>query len=149
MREYKDTGVLKGMAGFDENTRICEKQDNELYAERLRRRNRDRICPLPKRNRDIFFAEVASDDRNKAITRRYVMNQLDFLKEHVPCYIYDGKAVTAQCRKLKITFPDYDILYSIKANPFPDIIKAVAKEGLGADAASPGEVEFAMEYRMS
>ena len=73
------------------------------------------------------------------------MNQLDFLKEHVPCYIYDGKAVTAQCRKLKITFPDYDILYSIKANPFPDIIKAVAKEGLGADAASPGEVEFAME----
>ena len=28
------------------------------------------------------------------------MNQLDFLKENVPCYIYDGEAVTKQCRKL-------------------------------------------------
>lgn len=73
------------------------------------------------------------------------MNQLDFLKENVPCYIYDGEAVTKQCRKLKKAFSGFDILYSIKTNPFPDIIKAVSKEGLGADVASSGEVELAAE----
>lgn len=29
------------------------------------------------------------------------MDLLAFLKNHVPCYIYDGEQITRQCQKLK------------------------------------------------
>lgn len=69
----------------------------------------------------------------------------DFLVEHAPCYIYDGNLIKEQCRKLKSALAGFEFLYSIKTNPFPDVIQSVSKEGFGADAASAKEVLLSLE----
>ena len=76
------------------------------------------------------------------------MDFLPFIKENAPCYIYDGKQITEQCRKLKKMLPSFTFLYSIKTNPFPLVLKSVALEGFGADAASLHEVEKSLESGM-
>lgn len=63
------------------------------------------------------------------------------LKAVAPCYIYDEKIIRSACRKLKEALPVFDFLYSVKANPFEPVVRCVAGEGLGADAASLNEVE--------
>ncbi len=65
---------------------------------------------------------------------------LSLAREHAPCYLYEYDVMARQAAVLKETFPRYDILFSIKANPFPPVVKALASFGIGADAASAGEV---------
>ena len=75
------------------------------------------------------------------------MNQtmLDFIKQNAPCYIYDKSMITERCRVLRNAMPEALFLYSVKTNPFLPVIKTVAAEGFGADAASSGEVFKALE----
>lgn len=40
-----------------------------------------------------------------------------------PFYIYDGSIISEQASILHKTFPAFDILFSIKANPFPPLLK--------------------------
>ena len=70
------------------------------------------------------------------------MNQhiLALAWENAPCYLYEYDIMKAQVETLRQTFPQYDLLYSIKANPFPPVVRALAGLGLGADAASAPEV---------
>lgn len=69
--------------------------------------------------------------------------------EHsTPFYIYDGKVISEQASILKKTFPDFGILFSVKANPFPPVLKKMASLGIGADAASAKEVDLAIEAGM-
>ena len=78
----------------------------------------------------------------------YKKNLADFLVNHTPCYIYNGDLIKEQCRKLKNALLGFEFLYSIKTNPFPDIIQSVSEEGFGADAASAREVSLALENGM-
>lgn len=68
--------------------------------------------------------------------------RLAFLKRHTPCYVYDERAIRERAGTLKTMLPGYDFLYSIKTNPFPPVVAAIAGCGLGADAASAGEVRI-------
>jgi len=77
------------------------------------------------------------------------MNDLQFIKEHASCYIYDESQIRAQCRKLKTSLAAFDFLYSIKTNPFPAVIKCIQQEGFGADAASAQEVELSIQNGIS
>ena len=65
---------------------------------------------------------------------------LSLAREHAPCYLYEYDVMARQAAVLRETFPRYNILFSIKANPFPPVVKALASFGIGADAASAGEV---------
>ena len=65
---------------------------------------------------------------------------LSLARENAPCYLYEYDVMARQAAVLRKTFPSYDILFSIKANPFPPVVKALASFGIGADAASAGEV---------
>ena len=65
---------------------------------------------------------------------------LALARQHAPCYLYEYDIMRAQVETLRQTFPQYDLLYSIKANPFPPVVRALAGLGLGADAASAPEV---------
>ena len=65
---------------------------------------------------------------------------LTLAREHAPCYLYEYDVMRRQVETLRQTFPRYDLLYSIKANPFPPVVRALAGLGLGADAASAPEV---------
>ena len=62
------------------------------------------------------------------------------LKTVAPCYLYDEKEIRNACKELKTKLTGFDFLYSVKANPFEPIVRCVADEGFGTDAASPGEV---------
>lgn len=65
---------------------------------------------------------------------------LALAQEYAPCYLYEYDVLRQQTELLRQTFPQYDLLYSIKANPFPPVVRALAELGLGADAASANEV---------
>ncbi|MBR4014607.1 MAG: diaminopimelate decarboxylase [Anaerotignum sp.] len=66
-----------------------------------------------------------------------------------PFYLYEGKIISEQASILKETFPDFDLLFSVKANPFPPVLRKIASLGIGADAASAKEVELALEAGMA
>ena len=65
---------------------------------------------------------------------------LTLARQHAPCYLYEYDVMQRQVETLRRTFPRYDLLYSIKANPFPPVVRALAGLGLGADAASAPEM---------
>jgi diaminopimelate decarboxylase len=65
------------------------------------------------------------------------------LRQHLPAYVYDGGVVRRQGALLQAALPGFELLYSIKANPFEPVVRALTAQGFGADAASAREVEIA------
>ena len=63
-------------------------------------------------------------------------NILSLARENAPCYVYEYEALRAQAETLHSVFPDFDFLFSVKANPYPPVLKALCSFGIGADAAS-------------
>ena len=62
-------------------------------------------------------------------------NALALARQHAPCYIYSREILTAQAETLHRTFPGFDILFSVKANPFPPVIRHLACLLYTSDAA--------------
>ena len=62
---------------------------------------------------------------------------------NLPAYIYDESRICGNIQKLRNTFPQFTILYSIKANPYPPLVRYIASQNIGADAASKNEVLLA------
>ena len=58
-------------------------------------------------------------------------------------YFYDERGILESLSSLKRFFPDVSFLYSIKCNSNPHVLNCVFGQGLGADAASLGEVLLA------
>lgn len=65
------------------------------------------------------------------------------IRKNAPCYLYDKAQIADRCRRLKDALPEAGFLYSIKTNPFLPVLKTVAEQGFGADAASGAEVLLA------
>lgn len=61
-----------------------------------------------------------------------------------PCYVYRKSILLQQAKQLR-QLKDMDILYSVKTNPFPPILRTLAELGFGADAASAAEVTRSIE----
>ncbi|MBU9727474.1 diaminopimelate decarboxylase [Diplocloster modestus] len=59
-----------------------------------------------------------------------------------PLYVYNERILRSRCRRLKnlVTYPDFVVDYSAKANSNPALLQIVRSEGLEADAMSPGEI---------
>ena len=55
-------------------------------------------------------------------------------------YIYDEKTILEYTKRLKDSFKGVKFLYSVKNNPYINVVKTVFAQGLGADAASLNEV---------
>jgi diaminopimelate decarboxylase len=66
-----------------------------------------------------------------------------------PLYVYEEQEITRRIRLLKYIFDGFDIFYSLKANPNKKIVSFMARNGLGADCASPYEVLLANECGIS
>lgn len=58
-------------------------------------------------------------------------------------YLYDENQIIAYTGRLKQYFPNVEFLYSLKCNSNPLVVRSVFSQGLGADAASLGEVLIA------
>ncbi|WP_418714796.1 diaminopimelate decarboxylase [Blautia hydrogenotrophica] len=65
-------------------------------------------------------------------------------KRYDSFYLYDERKIVESIRRLKQHFPNIEFLYSIKCNSNPYVINSVFAQGLGADAASAGEVRKAV-----
>ncbi len=60
-----------------------------------------------------------------------------------PFYLYEQNIMDRQADLLLENFLGIEFLYSVKANPFPPVVKWAAARGFGADAASAAEVGLA------
>ncbi|MDD7464158.1 MAG: diaminopimelate decarboxylase [Anaerococcus sp.] len=58
-------------------------------------------------------------------------------------YLYSQKEINKRIDDLKKFFPEVEFIYSMKCNSNPFVTKSIFKRGLGADAASAGEVRLA------
>lgn len=68
---------------------------------------------------------------------------LEQAKEHDSFYLYDEKVILERAERLKKAFEGIGLLYSIKTNPYVNVVKTVFSKGFGADAASFNEVLLA------
>lgn len=66
-----------------------------------------------------------------------------FVLQNAPCYVYHKKTIVDKCCRLQEAMPNVTFLYSVKSNPFQDVIDTIAANGFGADAASAKEVVLA------
>src|SRR5688572_17039080 len=57
-----------------------------------------------------------------------------------PAYVYDGDTLDRQARALLSLESVGRVLFALKANPHPDVLRRLAAAGTGFDAVSPGEV---------
>lgn len=61
-----------------------------------------------------------------------------------PLYAYNGVGLRRSFEQLRTALPaEIGILYSMKANPHPEILKTIQRLGAGVDVASLGELEKA------
>lgn len=61
-----------------------------------------------------------------------------------PLYVYGADAIRGAARELVAALPDdVELLYSVKANPSLAVARVLAREGLGAEIASAGELALA------
>ena len=72
-------------------------------------------------------------------------HRMKFLQQNAPCYLYEEALIKERCRALSEAMPEVDFLYSVKANPFMPVLKTIAAQGFGADAASANEVLLAQQ----
>lgn len=70
---------------------------------------------------------------------------LDCLERYDNFYLYDESTIAASLDCLKANFPQIKFLYSVKCNSNFNVLCSVFSRGLGADAASAGEVRLARE----
>lgn len=68
------------------------------------------------------------------------------LAEHpTPFYLYSATLIRDRYRELTDSFPGFEVLYSFKANPNPEICRILARLGAGAEISSSGELRFALD----
>ncbi|PIE35328.1 diaminopimelate decarboxylase [candidate division KSB3 bacterium] len=68
-----------------------------------------------------------------------------------PLYVYNEKILRQRCRDMKhlISYPHFEVNYSVKANGNLSLLKTIKEEGLNADAMSPGEIYVELEAGFS
>ena len=61
-----------------------------------------------------------------------------------PLYVYSEEIFRQRCRELKnlVTYPNFSVNYSVKANGNLTLVKIAKEEGLKVDAMSPGEIHL-------
>ena len=76
------------------------------------------------------------------------MDYVGLAKEYgTPLYVYDGACVRRQYQTLynAIPYPNKRILYAMKANFNPHILRILKQEGAGIDAVSVGDILMALK----
>lgn len=72
----------------------------------------------------------------------------NLIKTHgSPLYVYNERVIRENCKKIKnfVTYPNFSVHYSAKANSNVAILQIIKEEGLNVDAMSPGEIFAEMQ----
>lgn len=62
-----------------------------------------------------------------------------------PLFVYDLALVDAKIAMFRAAFPGVDLHYAMKANPYPPLLRHIAKKVDSLDIASAGEMDIALE----
>jgi diaminopimelate decarboxylase/aspartate kinase len=62
-------------------------------------------------------------------------------QQHGAAYVYDGATIAERIASLQRVSAVNRLLYAVKANPNPDVLKRIAAMGVGFDCVSQGELE--------
>ncbi len=91
---------------------------------------------------NYIYSRVSSETRFFGNTDPIQLSE----KYGTPLYVYNENILRKRCRDLKglISYSDFTVNYSLKANSNLEIIKIVKSEGLRVDAMSPGEIYLNM-----
>jgi len=91
---------------------------------------------------ELFSKPTAEDIARAAPWWRTKREQLlGLLKDKHSAYVYDIASVTAAARALRAIKSVSRVHYAMKANPNPDILRALTAEGIHPECVSRGEVE--------
>lgn len=74
-------------------------------------------------------------------TRRPAL--LDEAKKGTPRYVLDAATLEESLQALKGMTAVNRVFYALKANPHPEVLRAVAAKGFGLECVSPGELDHA------
>ncbi len=77
--------------------------------------------------------------------RRRRSELLAVAAEAAPVYVYDRGSLLAAAAELCALAAIDRVLYSVKANPFPGVVRALHDAGLGFECVSPGELALLFE----
>ncbi|MEL7360873.1 MAG: diaminopimelate decarboxylase [Bacteroidota bacterium] len=69
---------------------------------------------------------------------------MSFAEAATPHYVYHLPTARAAARRLLDLPPTARILYALKANPHPALLRTLSSEGAGLECVSPGEVQHAL-----
>lgn len=88
------------------------------------------------------------DERNRSSSNGMLkigdIEILDIVNEYgAPLYVYDEKTIEERLELLSGSFKGFDVFYSFKSNPNPQICSFIKSKGGFADTASIGEVRLA------
>ena len=73
----------------------------------------------------------------------------NLLQQYPSFYLYEEAGIRAAAQRLTAVFSGAQILYSVKCNPYTQVLNTIFPAGFGADAASLGEVEAAERHGVS
>ena len=64
-----------------------------------------------------------------------------------PLYVYNERILRERCREIKnlVSYPEFSVNYSAKANSNLAFLEIVNEEGLNVDAMSPGEISMELK----
>jgi diaminopimelate decarboxylase/aspartate kinase len=90
----------------------------------------------------LFYGEQTSVTAHDAWWLQKRTQLLDLAANHANAYIYDTDSIRQAARSLLALGSVERILYAMKANFNPDVLKTLAAEGVDFECVSPGEVEW-------
>lgn len=93
----------------------------------------------------IFVKPGSAGDRAIPWWRQKRTQLVAALADHACGYVYDLESVAAQARALRGMKSISRVLYSMKANSSPTILRTIRAEGVDFECVSRGEVERALE----
>ena len=68
----------------------------------------------------------------------------DIARHPTPLYVYSAAAIRTKFRLLADAFPEFDVCYSVKANPNAQVLRVLKEAGAGAEVSSPAELAAAV-----
>ncbi|MFI4914463.1 MAG: bifunctional aspartate kinase/diaminopimelate decarboxylase [Steroidobacterales bacterium] len=119
----------------DQGDRLVE----ELHERLIRPVRGDRI--LGPTWEQLFAPPTAEGERPISWWKRSRAQLLERLGERDCAYVYDRENIASAARVLRALQSVDRVLYAMKANPHPDILRVLEAEGVDFECVSRGEIE--------
>jgi ornithine decarboxylase len=104
-----------------------------------------RARPPSKRKSKARLRVVAPHVARGDITPR-IAEFLDTVRPATPCLVVDLAMVEQNYLALARSLEPAQMVYSVNANPAPEVIRLLARLGASFDAASPGEIDLCLAH---